>query len=99
MPGIFSFSFPSMCSGSDDTNSPAPGCRVPAQLQAHASLGRAYTCAGQPLRAIPHLKAAAALDPDGRGYYTLSQAYEAAAQKELVREALRKYREISAAHP
>jgi tetratricopeptide (TPR) repeat protein len=69
---------------------------APGQLQAHASLGRAYTRAGQPLRAIPHLKAAAALDPNGRGYYTLSQAYEAAGQKELGREALRKYREISA---
>ena len=42
---------------------------APAQLQVHASLGRAYTRAGQPLRAIPHLRAAAALDPEGRGYY------------------------------
>jgi len=69
----------------------------PAQLQAHASLGRAYVRAGQPRRAIPHLRAAAALDPDGRGYYTLAQAYEAAGHKELGREALRKYREVSAA--
>jgi len=70
---------------------------APAQLQAHASLGRAYVRAGQPQQAIPHLRMAAALDPDGRGYYTLSQAYEAAGQKELGREALRKYREISVA--
>jgi predicted Zn-dependent protease len=70
---------------------------APAELQAHASMGRAYTRAGQPLRALPHLRAAAAQDPDGRGYYTLAQAYEAAGQRELGREALRKYREASAA--
>ncbi len=48
----------------------------------------------QPLKAIPHLKAALPFDEKGRMYYQLGQAYRLSGQEELARPVLQKYREI-----
>jgi tetratricopeptide (TPR) repeat protein len=63
-------------------------------LGARASLGLAYARVGQPVKAIPHLVAAASIDEDGSLSYQLSRAYQAAGQPDNARQALERYREI-----
>lgn len=66
----------------------------PQMLPAHHSLGRALMQTGQDQRAIPHLKIALPIDEDGSLHYQLASAYQSTGQRELAREALRKYQEI-----
>jgi predicted Zn-dependent protease len=69
---------------------------APKMVPAHASLGRAYMQAGQPVAAVPHLELAAPADTDGSVHYQLSRAYQSAGRKEDAAKALRRYKELSA---
>jgi predicted Zn-dependent protease len=70
---------------------------APEDKAIHASLGRAYVRVGEPKKAIPHFKAALGLDDEGTLYYQLAQAYQKAGQKDLARQAMREFKEISTA--
>jgi predicted Zn-dependent protease len=68
----------------------------PKNLMAQSSLGHAYMQTGQARLAVPHLEAALPTDRDGSLYYLLSRAYRQTGQPELARQAIQKYRELSA---
>ena len=63
----------------------------------HASLGRAYMRVGEPEKAIPQFKAALGLDEEGTLYYQLAQAYQKTGQRDLARQTMQKFRQISQA--
>jgi predicted Zn-dependent protease len=66
----------------------------PRLLQIQRDLARAYLRVGQVEKAIPHLRAALPIDEDGSLYYQLAQAYRRSGQRELEKQALRKFKEI-----
>jgi tetratricopeptide (TPR) repeat protein len=63
----------------------------PAVVTARASLARAYLQVGRQADAIPHLKAALAIDEDGSLHYQLARAYQATGQAELAKQMMAKY--------
>jgi tetratricopeptide (TPR) repeat protein len=68
----------------------------PLVLPGHRDLARAYLRVGQTEKAIPHLKSALPIDEEGALYYQLAQAYRKSGQKELEKEALKKFQQIQA---
>jgi predicted Zn-dependent protease len=66
----------------------------PGLLPAHAALAHTYLALGQADKAIPHLKAALAIDEDGSLHYQLGRAYQAHGQLALARQTLKQYQEI-----
>jgi predicted Zn-dependent protease len=60
----------------------------PNLLPAHQALGRAYMQVGRRADAIPHLKAALAIDEDGSLHYQLARAYQVTGQAELAKQTL-----------
>jgi tetratricopeptide (TPR) repeat protein len=65
--------------------------RDPKLIVAHKALARAYLAAGKALDAMPHLKAALAVDEDGSLRYQLARAYQATGQSALAKEMLADY--------
>jgi predicted Zn-dependent protease len=70
---------------------------APDDQAVHASLGRAYMRAGEPEKAIPHFNAALGLDEEGTLYYQLAQAYQKVGQRDLAKQTMQKFQEISKA--
>ncbi len=66
----------------------------PGNLHARAALGIAYARAGRMDAALPHLKAGAAVDRDGRVHFQLARAFRAAGDAEAARLAMEKYQEL-----
>ena len=66
----------------------------PKLLPAHASLGLCYSRMGELGKAIPHLKAALALDNDGSLHYQLARAYQATGQPALAKAMMDQYQKL-----
>jgi len=66
----------------------------PGLLEAHAALGQAYMRLKQPIRAVPELERAAAIDSHGNLYYLLYVAYRNLGKNDLARKALARSREL-----
>ena len=67
---------------------------APGQLQAEASLGRAYALAGRAAEALAHLERALPADEDGSLRLQLARAYQAAGQADKAQAALADYEEF-----
>jgi tetratricopeptide (TPR) repeat protein len=67
--------------------------RDPQLLTAQQAMGLACMQTGAAAKAIPHLKAALAIDEDGTLRYQLARAYQVTGQKELASGMLREYQE------
>lgn len=61
----------------------------PALLQAHLTLGRAYSVAGRNAEAVQELEKAVSLDQDGTLHYELFKLYRKAGEKDKAERALR----------
>lgn len=68
--------------------------KEPGNARTSASLGIAYARAGRMDRALPYLKAGAAVDTDGRVHFQLARAYQAAGEAEPARLAMQRYQEL-----
>jgi tetratricopeptide (TPR) repeat protein len=68
----------------------------PSGVALHRDLARAYLESGQAEKAIPHFKTAVEMDQDGSVYYQLARAYRSTGQRELEKEALKKFADIQA---
>ncbi|MDR3738969.1 MAG: tetratricopeptide repeat protein [Terracidiphilus sp.] len=68
----------------------------PRDLNAQATLARAYMQTGEIELALPYLKAAAPTDSDGSLHHLLATAYRRTGQRELADEAMAKYQELAA---